>query len=105
MSDRLKPPRYALITSCQNEEAYMRKTLGSVVAQTQRAKLWFIVDDGSTDATPEILSEYASQHDWIRRVTKYYSLTCLAQYWQLGACNTKGWPVDMPTLLTRPIRL
>lgn len=48
----------------------MRRTLDSVVAQNIRPALWLIVDDGSTDATPQILAEYAARHDWIEVVTK-----------------------------------
>lgn len=48
----------------------MRRTLDSVVAQTVTPALWVIVDDGSTDATPEILQDYADKHDWIMIVTK-----------------------------------
>jgi glycosyltransferase involved in cell wall biosynthesis len=48
----------------------MRKTLDSVVAQTVQPTLWLIVDDGSTDETPEILADYADRHDWIRVVPK-----------------------------------
>ena len=48
----------------------MRQTLDSMVAQSVRPTLWVIVDDGSTDATPEILAEYAARHDWIRVVQK-----------------------------------
>lgn len=48
----------------------MRRTLDSVVAQTLTPALWVIVDDGSTDATPQILAEYATAHDWIRIVQK-----------------------------------
>ena len=62
--------RYALITPCRNEEAYMRRTLDSVVAQTERPAVWVVVDDGSTDATPDILAEYAARHDWIEVVAK-----------------------------------
>jgi poly-beta-1,6-N-acetyl-D-glucosamine synthase len=63
-------PRYAIITPCRNEEAYARRTLHSVLNQTARPTLWLIVDDGSTDSTPDILREYAARHDCIRVVTK-----------------------------------
>ena len=48
----------------------MRQTLDSVIAQSVRPAKWVIVDDGSTDDTPEILAEYAKRHDWIRIVTR-----------------------------------
>ena len=48
----------------------MRRTLDSVIVQSVRPALWVIVDDGSTDATPQILAEYAAAHDWIRVVQK-----------------------------------
>lgn len=48
----------------------MRRTLDSMVAQTVRPALWVIVDDGSTDASPEILAEYAARHDWIRVIRR-----------------------------------
>ena len=48
----------------------MRQTLDSVIAQSVRPAKWVIVDDGSTDATPQILAEYTSQHDWIQIVTR-----------------------------------
>src|SRR6056297_2889296 len=62
--------RYLIVSPCRNEAAYMRHTLDSVAAQTVRPALWVVVDDGSTDATPEILAEYAAAHDWIRVVKK-----------------------------------
>ena len=62
--------RYCLISPARDEERYARRTLDSVVAQTIRPALWVIVDDGSKDATPAILAEYAAQHDWIRVVRR-----------------------------------
>lgn len=61
---------YVVISPCRNEAEFMRRTLDSVVAQTVPPSLWVIVDDGSTDATPEILAEYAAQHDWIKILPK-----------------------------------
>lgn len=62
--------RYLLISPCRNEADFMRQTLDSVIAQSIRPARWVIVDDGSTDATPDILAEYAARHDWVRVVTR-----------------------------------
>ena len=48
----------------------MRETLDTVIAQSIRPAKWVIVDDGSTDETPQILAEYARRHDWIQIVTR-----------------------------------
>jgi len=61
---------YILISPCRNEADYMRLTLDSVVAQTVPPDLWVIVDDGSTDETPTILSDYASRYPFIQIITR-----------------------------------
>jgi glycosyltransferase involved in cell wall biosynthesis len=61
---------YLLVSPCRDEAAHMRRTLDSVVAQTVRPARWVIVDDGSTDATPEILAEYAARYGWITVIRK-----------------------------------
>ena len=62
--------RYCLITPCRNEEQYARRTLESVVTQSVPPALWVIVDDGSTDSTPQILEEYAQRYAYIRIVKR-----------------------------------
>ena len=47
----------------------MRKTLDSVISQSILPTKWIIVDDGSTDETPDIIAEYTRKHDWISVVT------------------------------------
>jgi glycosyltransferase involved in cell wall biosynthesis len=70
MTDAQTSSAILIVSPCRDEAEYMRRTLDSMVAQTRRPDLWIIVDDGSTDATPEILAEYAAAHDWIRVVPK-----------------------------------
>jgi poly-beta-1,6-N-acetyl-D-glucosamine synthase len=60
------PLNYVLITAARNEQSVIRHTLESVVAQTIRPLRWVIVDDGSSDSTPDIVADYARRHDWIR---------------------------------------
>jgi len=63
-------PRYVIVSPCRDEAAYMRRTLESVIAQTLPPALWVVVDDGSTDATPAILAEYAARLPWLRVVRR-----------------------------------
>jgi glycosyltransferase involved in cell wall biosynthesis len=56
---------YVLVTAARNEGRFIERTLRSVVAQTRLPKRWVIVDDGSSDATAEIVEQYSRQHPWI----------------------------------------
>jgi glycosyltransferase involved in cell wall biosynthesis len=60
--------KYVLITPAHNEEAFIAKTLASMVAQTILPERWVIVDDGSTDHTAEIVDRYAARCPWIELV-------------------------------------
>lgn len=62
--------RYVVITPCRDEEDHLPRTIETVAAQTCPPTLWIIVDDGSTDATPRILSEAQERHDFIRVVRR-----------------------------------
>ena len=53
---------YVLITPARDEEAFIGRTLESVVSQTKLPVRWVIVDDGSADRTPEIVSKFAERH-------------------------------------------
>jgi poly-beta-1,6-N-acetyl-D-glucosamine synthase len=61
--------KYVIITPAHNEEAFIRYTLDSVVAQTVKPEQWIIVDDGSTDDTSKIIQEYVKRYAWIKQVT------------------------------------
>ncbi|MGB6727855.1 MAG: glycosyltransferase family A protein [Terracidiphilus sp.] len=56
---------YVLITPARNEEAFIEKTIESVIKQTVLPQRWVIVNDGSTDATSEKVRPYLVDHPWI----------------------------------------
>ncbi len=62
--------RYVIISPCRDEAEFMLQTLDSVAAQTETPALWLIVDDGSTDDTPDILSRYEERYDFIKVVRR-----------------------------------
>lgn len=57
---------YLIITPACNEEAFIAKTINSVVSQTVRPILWVIVNDGSTDRTREIVESYLGTYKFIK---------------------------------------
>jgi len=58
--------KYVIVTPVRDEEQFVEQTIRSVVNQTVQPAEWVIVDDGSTDATGQLLDRYASQIPWIR---------------------------------------
>lgn len=57
--------KYVLITPARNEEAYIGKTIQSVVSQTVLPLKWIIVSDGSTDETDNIVKDYLKEYPFI----------------------------------------
>ena len=57
--------KYIIISPCRNEGKYLAKTLKSIVSQTVLPHRWVIVDDGSSDETPEILASFSAQYSFI----------------------------------------
>lgn len=53
-----------------NEEAYIRATIDSVLAQTYTDFEFIIVNDGSTDSTHQILEDYAASDNRIRIINQ-----------------------------------
>jgi len=62
--------KYVVITPARNEEAFIEKTLASMVAQTMLPERWVIVNDGSTDKTAEIVQSYTQRYPWIELVRR-----------------------------------
>jgi glycosyltransferase involved in cell wall biosynthesis len=57
-----------IITVAYNAGNTIRRCADSVLGQTYKNTSWFVVDNGSTDKTSEILQEYEQSHDNIKLV-------------------------------------
>ncbi len=62
--------KIAIIIPAYNEADLISKTLDSLLAQTYKAETIIVVDDGSTDRTPEVVSSYAEKHPEIQLIQK-----------------------------------
>ncbi|OBJ02068.1 sugar transferase [Mycobacterium sp. 1482292.6] len=62
------PPKVSVVSTTHNQQAYVRQTLDSFLAQQTAFPLEIIVaDDASTDATPQIIQDYADRHPHLFR--------------------------------------
>lgn len=59
-------PKVSVIVPVYNGEKTVKRTLDSLLNQTLQGMEIIVVDDGSTDNTPQILDEYAQKYGHIR---------------------------------------
>jgi len=92
--------RYILITPAKNEQKYLSKVAEGVICQTVHPVLWVIVDDGSTDGTPDIIKNIESRFNWVislqlpqhpRDITFHYSYVCKKGFdFAIQTCKTNA---------------
>jgi glycosyltransferase involved in cell wall biosynthesis len=71
MDDHLKKEmRHIVIIAARNEGKCIEKTLQSFINQTEVPNRLYVVDDGSSDATPKIVMAIAEQHPFISYIRK-----------------------------------
>ena len=61
--------KHIIIMPAHNEAALIAKTLQSIADQTERPDRLLVVDDGSTDATADIVRQFMTQHPWISLIS------------------------------------
>lgn len=59
-------PEVSILTFAYNAEKYIRKCADSILGQTFSNIEWIVIDNGSTDATGKILSEYEKNDTRVR---------------------------------------
>lgn len=78
----------SVVMSVWNGAATLAATLDSIVEQTERDFELIAIDDGSTDATPRILADYAAHDARIRVITQ--SNTGLTRALVRGCAEARG---------------
>ena len=61
-----RPPRVSVLVGCWNNAATLRQAADSILGQTLTDLELIIVDDGSTDATPQLVEELRSSDSRVR---------------------------------------
>jgi len=74
VSERIAEPvpkaRIAVISPCRDEARTLARTIACMEAQTFPPAQWVVVDDGSSDATPDILAAAAERIPWLRVIRR-----------------------------------
>lgn len=60
----------SIIVPCYNLESYTRKCMDSILGQTYSNLEVIVIDDGSSDSTPQILEEYAEKDSRVILLTQ-----------------------------------
>src|SRR5688572_12730012 len=63
-------PTVSCVMTVYNTAPYLREAVESILGQTFTDFEFIIIDDGSTDASPQILSDYAERDARIRLVSR-----------------------------------
>ena len=80
----MSAPLVSLITPAYNQARWLPETIESVLAQTHPAIDYLVVDDGSPDATPQVLARYAGRVP-SRRQANQGQVRTLNAFWQASA--------------------
>lgn len=82
MAAQAELPPYTIVSPVKDEAEHFARTAESIIGQTHRPVQWMIVDDGSSDETPQIAARYADEHDWITVLRR-----------EPGAVRARGAPI------------
>ena len=87
----------SIVALCHNHAPYLAQALDSILAQTQPPLDVWLVDDASTDGSPDILRRYAAAHPrWHLLLLPHNVGNCRAFNQTLARCQG-DWVIDFAT--------
>lgn len=96
-------PTVTLVTPAYNQAHYLPETLDSMLAQDWPALEYVVIDDGSTDETPAVLSRYADRVRSIRQDNAGQATT-LNRGWSQATGTYLGYLSSDDLLLPQAVR-
>jgi poly-beta-1,6-N-acetyl-D-glucosamine synthase len=66
----MREPKLLVVTPAKNEADFIDITIASLLRQTLLPARWLIVDDGSTDDTPQIVERATRGKNWVTLIQK-----------------------------------
>lgn len=90
LSDKENAPRVSIVIPAYNHARYLDECIRSVLAQDYPYVELIVIDDGSTDATHEVLQRYAGRFQIIRQPNSGQSAT-LNRGWQISRGDVLGY--------------
>lgn len=91
-------PLVSIVTPTYNQAAFLRETIESVLAQDYPRIEYLVIDDGSTDSTPQVLAEYAGQIRCESRENRGQTPT-INEGWERATGDILTWLNSDDTLL------
>jgi glycosyltransferase involved in cell wall biosynthesis len=92
-------PLVSIVTPSYNQAAFLEETLRSVLEQDYEPVEYLVVDDGSTDSSPEIVARYADRLAWWTRQENAGQVAALNRGFERATGEFMGYLNSDDTLL------
>src|SRR5438552_1628454 len=96
---RVTRPLVSIVTPSYNQAAFLEETLLSVLEQDYEPIEYLLVDDGSTDSSPEIVERYADRLAWWTRQENAGQVAALNRGFERATGEYMGYLNSDDTLL------